>query len=87
MNKKSLLIIFDHQLAYRSYKETNVLDNLEKEFSAKILIIGSNFENFTPALDAGNKLIQLKHFESFFLAFYYSWNYYYKEKRPGLAHF
>ena len=76
MNKKSLLIIFDHQLAYRSYKETNVLDNLEKEFSAKILIIGSNFENFTPALDAGNKLIQLKHFESFFLAFYANayWN-------------
>ena len=76
MNKKSLLIIFDHQLAYRSYKETNILDNLEREFSTTILIIGSNFKNFTPTLYTGNKLIQLKPFESFFLASYANayWN-------------
>jgi hypothetical protein len=76
MNKKGLLVIFDHQLAYRSYKETNILATLEREFSANIFLLGSNFENFTPSLDTGIKLIHLKPFESFFLAFYANayWN-------------
>jgi hypothetical protein len=42
MKKKDLLVIFDHQLAFRSYNETNILKNLENQFMTKILIIGSN---------------------------------------------
>jgi hypothetical protein len=68
--KANLLLIFDHQLAYRSYKETNIFDSLDDYFTTKICIIGSNPKNITSILDSKNTQIQLKSIESFFLALY-----------------
>lgn len=84
MKTRDLLVIFDHQLSYRSYKETNILDDLEKNFTTTILIIGSKPENITSKFDSRNKLIRLKTFESFFLAFYAN-TYWYKVARNSLS--
>jgi len=84
MKKKNLLIIFDHQLAYRSYNETNILNDLGIHFATKICIIGSDPKNITSTPDSRNTLIRLKPLESFFLAVYAN-AYWYKVAKDSLS--
>ena len=72
MNKKNLILIFDHPLSFRSYLETGLLDKLNQIFELKICIIGKFDYDIKVLVNKFTefKLIQLSLIENFILGFY-----------------
>jgi hypothetical protein len=73
---KSLLVIFDHSLAYRSYTQTGIIENLSKIYDTSVLILGVKNSFKSQNLKVGHFNIEYNCFESFLLAFYANvyWN-------------
>ena len=76
MKSKSLLIIFDHSLAYRSYTQTGIIENLSKTYETSIFILGVKNSFKSQGLKIGHYNIEYNSIESFMLAFYANvyWN-------------
>lgn len=76
MKPKSLLVIFDHSLAYRSYTQTGIIENLSKIYDTSVLILGVKNSFKSQNLKVGHFNIEYNCFESFLLAFYANvyWN-------------
>ena len=73
---KSLLVIFDHPLAYRSYTQTGIIENLSKIYETSVSILGVKNSFKSQSLKVGHYSIEYNSFESFLLAFYVNvyWN-------------
>jgi len=76
MKPKSLLVIFDHSLAYRSYTQTGIIENLSKIYKTSVFILGVKNSFKSQSLKDGHYNIEYNSFESFLLAFYANvyWN-------------
>ena len=73
---KSILVIFDHSLAYRSYTQTGMIENLSKIYETSVFILGVRNSFKSQSLKVGHYNIEYNSFESFLLAFYANvyWN-------------
>jgi hypothetical protein len=73
---KSLFIVFDHSLAYRSYTQTGIIENLSKIYETSVFILGVKNSFKSQSLKVGHYNIEYNSFESFLLAFYANvyWN-------------
>ena len=73
---KSLLIVFDHSLAYRSYTQTGIIENLSKIYDTSVFILGVKNSFKSQSFKVGHYNIEYNSFESFLLAFYANvyWN-------------
>ena len=73
---KSILVIFDHSLAYRSYTQTGMIENLSKIYETSVFILGVRNSFKSQSLKVGHYNIEYNFFESFLLAFYANvyWN-------------
>jgi hypothetical protein len=73
---KSLFIVFDHSLAYRSYTQTGIIENLSKIYETSVFILGVKNSFKSQSLKVGHYKIEYNSFESFLLAFYANvyWN-------------
>ena len=73
---KSLLVIFDHSLAYRSYTQTGIIENLSKIYETSVFTLGVKNSFKSQGLKVGHYNIEYNFFESFLLAFYANvyWN-------------
>ena len=73
---KSLLVIFDHSLAYRSYTQTGIIENLSKIYETSVFILGVRNSFKSQSLKVEHYNIEYNSFESFLLAFYANvyWN-------------
>jgi hypothetical protein len=69
MKPKSLLIIFDHSLAYRSYTQTEIIGNLSKTYETSVFILGVKNSFKSQDLKSGHYNFEFNSFESFMLAF------------------
>ena len=78
---KSLLVIFDHSLAYRSYTQTGIIENLSKIYETSVFILGVKNSFKFQSLKVGHYNIEYNSFESVLLAFYA--NVYWNRKSPN----
>ena len=76
VKRKSLLVIFDHSLAYRSYTQTGIIEDLSKIYETSVFILGVKNSFKSQSLKVGHYNIKYNSFESFLLAFYANvyWN-------------
>lgn len=76
VKRKSLLVIFDHSLAYRSYTQTGIIEDLSKIYETSVFILGVKNSFESQSLKVGHYNIEYNSFESFLLAFYANvyWN-------------
>ena len=76
VKRKSLLVIFDHSLAYRSYTQTGIIEDLSKIYETSVFILGVKNSFKSQSLKVGHYNIEYNSFESFLLAFYANvyWN-------------
>ena len=76
VKRKSLLVIFDHSLAYRSYTQTGIIEDLSKIYETSVFILGVKNSFKSQSLKVGHYNIEYNSFESFMLAFYANvyWN-------------